>query len=315
MGYGQLFQFPQAPVPRLVTELLGVDEGVVERLGKVRDDDDLSELCNNDPLQFYVYFRVGSFCLDSPLAEPVFDYLERTANLSSEQRQTMHAQMLRGTRAVSDTLQTVLAGILDEFESVQWRLEEVEEAFRSQADTLLHPLVDFQEKQPAEADEPVLALTLSETQLQLMRLAVLLPPVLAARAESPLLLAAARLSELQPVSRVLALRRRLYEHEPDVTIALSLKEVLTLMQAVQACAALLLSDALPAVFADENSPHSLGKVSAQFKAFFTDERQQLLRDCMCSMAQAFVEHMVNALPEEPALHAARFEAATLAEYL
>ncbi|MBC6696911.1 hypothetical protein [Hymenobacter sp. BT190] len=295
MACAELLSRPQdAPLLQL-TALTGLNTLRVAELNTIASHEQLLQALEQQPRALYDLLLLGRLTLDTSLAAPVLQYVQRQMAIDADQLQALKTYCLELSGAFLALLEEHLPGT----PSLGLHRLGVEEAFAHYV--AAHP-----------APAPVAAtVRFSEPQLQMMRLALLLVHSLPEAGEHPFLTAVAALEDLRPAA-LEPMIARLSTLEPGAEFALSMPELVQLYQAMQVCGMVFVSEVLEKVGLGSVFPTLPPEESAASTPATTEPSG---RQAVGEMVSGFTRWVQYTFPQEPALHKAREQVLALADSL
>ncbi|WP_022824261.1 hypothetical protein [Hymenobacter norwichensis] len=290
MACVELLSRPQDALPRQIMALTGLTTARVTELNTIASHEQLLNALQKQPLDFYNLLLVGRLTLDTSLAKPVLEYVQRQMGIGIAQMQQLKTYCQELSGAFLLTLEQHLPTDL----ALGLHRLRVEQVFHS-----------YVEAHPAPAP-PAATVRFSEAQLQMVRLSLLLVHSLPEAGDHAFLRAVAALSNLQPTA-LEPMIGRLGELQATEELPLTMPELVQLYQAMQVCGMVFVSEVL----------ERLG-LEALFPARETETAATPApshRQAVSEMVSGFTRWVQHTFPEEPALLAARQQVLALADAL
>ncbi len=237
----ELLSRPATPATNRLHILSGLQAVTVQRLNGIESHEQLLVALRQEPLAVYHLLLLGRLTLETSLAAPVLAYVQQSMGIDTEQLSTLLAYCLELSGAFLGQLEEHVAAPAGAVSLGLHRLG-VEEAFAGPVAELPTPAL------------PAASLRLTEPQLQMLRLALLLVHSLPATdADHPFLRAVAALPNLQAeaLEPLIAHLGRVQAQEP---LALTMPELVQLYQGMQVCGMVFVSDVMSRLGLEEAFP-------------------------------------------------------------
>ncbi len=287
----ELLSRPQDASIRQLVTLTGLTVDKVTELNTIASHGQLLQALENQPRPLYDLLLLGRLTLDTSLAEPVLAYVRRQMDIGIAQMQQLKTYCQELSSAFLATLELQLPTELP-LGLHRLRVEEVFEAY-----VAAHP-----------APAPMAAtIRLSEAQLQMVRLALLLVHSLPEAGDHAFLRAVAALPNLQPTA-LEPMIARLGALQAAEELPLSLAELVQLYQAMQVCGMVFVSEVLERLGLEGLFPARPVEEIASAPA-------PSHRQAVGEMVSGFTRWVQHTFPQEPALLAARQQVLALADWL
>ncbi|MFD2787977.1 hypothetical protein [Hymenobacter rubripertinctus] len=294
----ELLSRPTTPATNRLHELTGLTAATVHRLNGIESHEQLLVVLRQEPLAVYHLLLLGRLTLETSLAVPVLAYVRQSMGIDAGQLSTLLAYCLELSGAFLGQLEehvTAPAGAV----SLGLHRLGVEEAFAGLVAEL-----------PVPALPPAASLRLTEPQLHMLRLALLLVHSLpATEADHPFLRAVAALPNLgaEALEPLIAHLGQVQAQEP---LALTMPELVQLYQGMQVCGMVFVSDVMS----------RLGLEDA-FPTLPDDERAAAgpapasTRQAVGEMVTGFTYWVQQTFPDNPEIAQARAQVLQLADTL
>ncbi|WP_044003150.1 hypothetical protein [Hymenobacter swuensis] len=296
MAAAELISRPETPVLARLRSLSGLDTITVQRLNAIGSHAQLLAVLQHEPLPLYHVLLLGRLTLETTLAEPVLAYVQRSMSISVEQLQQLLTYCLDLSGAFLQQLEEHLSAPAGTISLGLHRMQ-VEEVFAE----LLTQL-------PAAA-APAANLRLSEPQLQMLRLALLLVHSLPPDTDHAFLRAVHALPNLRA-----AALEPLIEHLGRVRVqeplTLTMPELVQLYQGMQVCGMVFVSDVMSRIGLEDAFP-----VLTETEAATTEAAPVSNRQAVGEMVSGFTHWVQHTFPDSSEIQQARQEIMALADTL
>ena len=273
-----------------------LDVATVQRLNGIGSHEQLLAALRQEPLAVYHLLLLGRLTLETSLAAPVLAYVQQSMSIDAEQLGTLLAYCLELSGAFLEQLEEHVAAPAGVASLGLHRLA-VEEAFAELVAQL-----------PAAA-LPAASLRLTEPQLHMLRLALLLVHSLPADTDHPFLRAVATLPNLraEALEPLIAHLSRVRAQEP---LALTMPELVQLYQGMQVCGMVFVSDVMSRLGLEDAFP---ARPDDEREA--TEPAPASNRQAVGEMVSGFTHWVQHTFPEDPEIARAREQVLALADTL
>lgn len=294
MAAAELLHRPATAQTHHLHALTRLDAATVQRLNGIGSHEQLLTMLRQEPLPLYHMLLLGRLTLETSVAAPVLAYVQRTMGITDDQLDTLLTYCLELSAAFLQQLEKHVAAPTGAASLGLHRLR-VEEAFAAFAATLPVPA------------PPVANLRLTEPQLQMLRLALLLVHSLPAATDHPFLRGVSALARLQP-----AALEPLIEHLGRVRaqqpLTLSMPELVQLYQGMQVCGMMFVSDVMGRLGLEDAFPTLSDTETDASEAAPASSRQ-----AVGEMVSGFTQWVQHTFPDAPEIRQAREEILVLAD--
>lgn len=293
MAAAELLSQPEA---YRLGKLTALSTTKVQELNRIQTQEQLLHSLRTEPLALYHLLLLGRLTLETSLAAPVLAYVQEQMRVDQPQLDYLKTYCLELSGAFLNTLEEHLpapAGVA----SLGLHRLHIEEAFTKLLATRPTPA-------PAAAN-----LRLSEPQLQMLRLALLLVHSLPAAADHPFLQAVGKLPHLQPEA-LEPLIEHLGRVRAQEQLTLTMPELVQLYQGMQVCGMIFVSDVMSRLGLEDAFPSLSEAENAATEAAPVSNRQ-----AVGEMVSGFTHWVQHTFPESEEIQQARQEILALADTL
>lgn len=297
MAAAELLSHPATGPLSHVQHLAGLTLAEVQHLNRIRSQQELFDTLRTKPLAFYHLLLLGRLTLDTSLARPVLAYVQRHMRIEDGQLAELVAYCTEVSGTLLGMLEKHLPAPSGGASSLGLHRLRVEEAFAA-----------FLAQQPAAASV-VASLRLTEPQLHMLRLALLLVHSLPGTTDHAFVRAVAELSALQPAA-LEPLMERLGRSQAQEPLSLTMPELVQLYQAMQVCGMVFVSDVMSRLGLDDAFPTLPDSEKAASEPASVSQRQ-----AVGEMVSGFTHWVQHTFPEAPEIQQARTQVLHLADTL
>ncbi|UYZ63015.1 hypothetical protein [Hymenobacter weizhouensis] len=295
MAVAELLSRPPDELLQQLTHLTGLTLSSVQRLNSISSHEELLAVLGTEPLALYHVLLLGRLTLGTTLAKPVLAYVQQQMHISAEQVASLTAYCTELSGAFLTTLEDYVPPPAGSVSLGLHRLR-VEEAFAR-----------FLPGQLPAA--PAATVRLTEPQLHMLRLALLLVHSLPPVASHPFLQAVAQLPQLRPAALELLIER--FGHaQAQEPLPLTMPQLVQLYQAMQVCGMVFVSDVMGRLGLEEAFPTLPAAEAAATEAASGSQRQ-----AVGEMVSGFTRWVQHTFPDAPEIQQARAEVLRLADAL
>ncbi|GGG30683.1 hypothetical protein [Hymenobacter glacieicola] len=284
------------PETQRLTALTTLDGPKVQQLNQIQNHQQLLASLHAEPLDLYHLLLLGRLTLETSLATPVLAYVQEQMQIDEAQLEYLKTYCLELSAAFLNTLEEHVAAPVGTASLGLHRLQ-IEEAFTK-----------LLAAQPTPTP-PAANLRLSEPQLQMLRLALLLVHSLPATADHPFLRAVGKLPHLQP-SALEPLIEHLSRVRAREQLTLTMPELVQLYQGMQVCGMIFVSDVMSRLGLEDAFP-----TLSEAEAATIDTEPVSNRQAVGEMVSGFTLWVQQTFPESSEIQQARQEILALADTL
>ncbi len=293
----ELLSRPATPATNRLHARTGLDAATVHRLNGIESHEQLLAALRREPLAVYHLLLLGRLTLETSLATPVLAYVQQSMGIDGGQLSALLAYCLELSGAFLGQLEEQVAAPAGAVSLGLHRLG-VEEAFAELVAELPVPA------------RPAASLRLTEPQLHMLRLALLLVHSLPTTdADHPFLRAVATLPNLraEALEPLIAHLGRVQAQEP---LALTMPELVQLYQGMQVCGMVFVSDVMSQLGLEDAFPTLPDDERAA-----TGPAPASNRQAVGEMVTGFTYWVQQTFPDNPEIARAREQVLQLADTL
>ncbi|GAB3287295.1 hypothetical protein [Hymenobacter tenuis] len=292
MAAAELLSYPEAAPLSQLAQLTTAD---VQKLNLIQTHADLLASLRAEPLSVYHLLLLGRLTLETSLAAPVLGYVRQQMQITTAQLEHLKTYCLELSGAFLTTLEEHVPAPIGTASLGLHRLQ-IEEAFAALLAAKPSPV-------------PAANLRLSEPQLQMLRLALLLVHSLPSNEGHPFLQAVSQLPNLQPQA-LEPLIEHLSRVRAQEQLTLTMPELVQLYQGMQVCGMVFVSDVMSQIGLEEAFP-----VLTEAETAATEAAPASNRQAVGEMVSGFTQWVQHTFPDAPEILAAREEVLRLADSL
>ncbi|SNC75375.1 hypothetical protein SAMN06265337_2843 [Hymenobacter gelipurpurascens] len=297
MAAAELLSRPATALTQQLTDLTGLRSADVQRLNEIQNHEQLLAALRTEPLALYHLLLLGRLTLETSLATPVLAYVQQQMTISEEQLHTLNNYCLELSGAFLTTLEEHLPAPAGAASLGLHRLR-VEEIFAEYVAQIPVPV------------PPAANLRLTEPQLQMLRLSLLLVHSLPQAADHPFMRAVGQFKNLQPEALEPLLEHLGRAHAQE-QLTLTMPELIQLYQGMQVCGMVFVSDVMARIGLEELFP----TLPADADAATTEAAPASHRQAVGEMVTGFTRWVQHTFPDSPEIAQAREEVLALADLL
>jgi hypothetical protein len=297
MAAAELLSRPTTAQLQRLGHLTGLTSADVQRLNNIEDHEMLLAALRTEPLALYHLLLLGRLTLETSLAAPVLAYVQQQMVISEEQLTTLNTYCQELSSAFLTTLEEHLPAPVGAASLGLHRLQ-VEEVFAEYVAQLPVPV------------PPAANLRLTEPQLQMLRLSLLLVHSLPQAADHPFMRAVGQFKNLQPEALEPLLEHLGRAHAQE-QLTLTMPELIQLYQGMQVCGMVFVSDVMTRIGLEELFP----TLPADADAATTEAAPASHRQAVGEMVTGFTRWVQHTFPDSPEIAKAREEVLALADLL
>ena len=297
MAAAELLGHPAAGPLGPVQRLAGLTLAEVQRLNRISSQQELLDALRTTPLELYHLLLLGRLTLGTSLARPVLAYVQRHMHIEAAQLTELVAYCTEVSGAWLGLMEEHVPAPAGSVSSLGLHRLRIEEAFAA-----------FLAQQPAAA--PVVAsLRLTEPQLHMLRLAVLLVHSLPGTTTHAFVRAVAELPALQP-AQLEPLMEQLGRSQAQEPLSLTMPELVQLYQAMQVCGMVFVSDVMSRIGLEDAFPTLPDTEKAATEPTSISQRQ-----AVGEMVSGFTHWVQHTFPDSAEIQQARTQVLQLADAL
>lgn len=296
MAAAELLGRPASEFTDRLQQLTHLGIATVQRLNRIDSHAKLLEALHTEPLALYHHLLLGRLTLETSLAAPVLAYVQEQMHIDTEQLATLQTYCLELSGAFLTSLEEHVPAPAGTVSLGLHRLQ-VEEVFAEYVAQLPAPV------------PPVANLRLTEPQLQMLRLSLLLVHSLPQAADHPFMQAVAALENMQPAA-LEPLIEHLSRIRAQEQLQLTMPELVQLYQGVQVCGMVFVSDVMSRLGLEDLFPTLSTEETAATEAAPTSNRQ-----AVGEMVSGFTRWVQHTFPDAPEIQLARQQVLALADAL
>ncbi|SNR43600.1 MULTISPECIES: hypothetical protein [Hymenobacter] len=296
MAAAELLSRPAEEHMRRLHDLTHLTAAQVQQLNRISSHTELLATLHTEPLALYYLLLLGRLTLETSVAAPVLAYVQQQMHITADQLTQLQTYCLELSGAFLTTLEQHLPAPNGAV-SLGWHRLQIEEIF-----------AEYTAQLP-EAPPPVANLRLTEPQLQMLRLSLLLVHSLPQAADHPFMRAVSRLDNLQPAA-LEPLIEHLSRIRAQEQLRLTMPELVQLYQGMQVCGMVFISDVMNKLGLEDLFP----TLSAE-EAGATTPAPASNRQAVGEMVSGFTHWVQHTFPDAPEIIEARAQVLTLADAL
>ncbi|QJX46029.1 hypothetical protein HMJ29_03385 [Hymenobacter taeanensis] len=297
MAAAELFSRPDTDFSQQLHELTALDSADVQRLNTIQDHTALLAALRTEPLALYHLLLLGRLTLQTSLAVPVLAYVQQQMHIQEEQLMVLNEYCLELSGAFLTTLEEHVPAPAGAASLGLHRLQ-IEEVFAQYIAHIPAPV------------PPVANLNLSEPQLQMLRLSLLLVHSLPQAADHPFMRAVGQLKNLQPEALEPLLEHLGRAHAQE-QLSLTMPELIQLYQGMQVCGMVFVSDIMARIGLEELFP----TLPTDADPATAEAAPASHRQAVGEMVTGFTRWVQHTFPNDPEIAKAREEVMALADLL